>query len=115
MGNVNAREMGYGDRPDGPTFNMGDIAVQVTRVHVDGLARTNEEMVMKNIQTIFKVKHFEDLVVESQIVRSRLQGNLNHFVLHSAVCYLRHFPENCRIILGSKSRYFTEKRPKYEI
>lgn len=57
-----------------PTLKFDEIAAKVVRVHVDGVGRTKESLVMKNLASMFNVKHFEDLVVEAQEVRSKLKG-----------------------------------------
>ena len=68
--------MAYHSSPGASTqIKYDEIVAKVVRVHVDGLGRTNESLVMKNLKSMFSVKHFEDLVVKSEEVRSRLAGN----------------------------------------
>ena len=51
-----------------------EMAAKVVRVHVDGVGRTKESLIMKTLASMFQVKHFQDLVVEAQTVRSKLLG-----------------------------------------
>ncbi len=74
MGAVHAKEA---EVQKDSVVSLGTIGAQVVKVHVDGIQRTNESLVLKNVQSIFKVKHFEELVLESQLVRSRLQGRMD--------------------------------------
>ena len=62
------------DQVQDPPVKLNDIPAKVVRVHVDGIARTKESLIMKNLSTIFNVNHFEDLVVQAQEVRTKLQG-----------------------------------------
>ena len=73
MGSVQAKQA---EVQEANVVSLGNIAAQVVQVHVDGVERTNEKLVLKNVESIFKVKHFEELVIESQLVRSRLQGTV---------------------------------------
>lgn len=54
--------------------NLEDMAANVVRVHVDGIGRTKESLVMSNLASLFQVKHFEDLVVSAEEVRGKLRG-----------------------------------------
>lgn len=77
MGNVSARDHDYSHEhgsKDSKTVGLDSIKAQVVKVHVDGVARTKEDLVMLNLEPIFKVKHFEDLVLKAQDVRHRLEG-----------------------------------------
>ena len=76
MGNVSARDHGYDDSPDSgsASVSLGSIAARVTRVHVKGLVRTKDDMVVATIEPVLKVKQFEELVLAAQEARNRLQG-----------------------------------------
>jgi len=60
----------------GQQIRFDEMKAKVVRVHVDGIGRTKESLVMKNLTAMFSVKHFEDLVVASQEVRSKLKGSI---------------------------------------
>ena len=62
------------DQVQDPPVKLNDIPAKVVRVNVDGICRTKESLIMKNLSTIFKVNHFEDLVAQAQEVRTKLQG-----------------------------------------
>jgi len=55
-----------------PAVSLNGIRANVSKVHVDGVGRTKESLIMDTLSTIFHVKHFEQLVLESQEVKSRL-------------------------------------------
>ena len=57
-----------------PAVSLNGIRANVSKVHVDGVGRTKESLIMDTLSTIFHVKHFEQLVLESQEVKSRLLG-----------------------------------------
>ena len=61
-------------RGPGIPVRFDEINANVVKVHVDGIGRTKENLVMKNLSALFDVKHFEDLVLASQEVRSKLQS-----------------------------------------
>lgn len=67
----------YAQHGGGPPIqkSLEDVAAKVVRVHVDGIGRTKESLVMNNLASLFKVKHFEDLVVTAEDVRGKLRGN----------------------------------------
>jgi len=81
MGNVNARDRGYPEdestgsesRGGRTSVDFGSIAARVTRVHVRGLVRTKDDMVVATIEPILKVKQFQELVLAAQEARGRLQ------------------------------------------
>jgi len=56
-----------------PPVKLNDIPAKVVRVHVDGIGRTKESLIMKNLAAMFNVTHFEDLVIQAQGVRTTLQ------------------------------------------
>ena len=68
-----AESKGQGRGPGIPV-RFDEINANVVKVHVDGIGRTKENLVMKNLSALFDVKHFEDLVLASQEVRSKLQS-----------------------------------------
>ena len=79
MGNVNARDAGCRQPPTGNDededgMSLAKISAQVTRVHVDGVDRTKEDILLRKIQPIFKATHFEELVLTAQDARNHLQG-----------------------------------------
>ena len=59
-----------------PPVKLNDIPAKVVRVHVDGIIRTKESLIMKNLSPMFNVSQFEDLVIHAQDVRTRLQGRI---------------------------------------
>ena len=63
-----------GNQAQTASVRFDEIKAEVVRVHVDGIGRTKESLVMKNLASMFNVKHFQDLVVEAQEVRSKLKG-----------------------------------------
>jgi len=80
MGNVQARDHGYpddnADRHNGGGgggLDLGTIAARVTRVHVTGLVRTKDDMVVATIEPVLKVKQFQELVMAVQVAKGRLQ------------------------------------------
>jgi len=83
MGAVNARESHIGDdfgkheheepTPAKEQIPLDGIAATVVAVNVDGLARTKNDIVMDSVKELFKVQHFEDLVLKAQDCRGRLQ------------------------------------------
>ncbi len=76
MGTVHAREPDPGNQGNkSGSVNLDSINAQVVKVHVEGVTRTKEDLVVSNIRPIFKVKHFEDMVLKAQHVRNSLQGN----------------------------------------
>ena len=78
--NCNMSESKGQQRGPGIPVRFDEINANVVKVHVDGIGRTKENLVMSNLSALFNVKHFEDLVLASQEVRSKLQSKLN--------CYL---------------------------
>ena len=44
------------------------------RVHVDGLGRTKDDLVIKTVQEVFEAGDFEAVVMKSQLVRMKLQS-----------------------------------------
>ena len=56
------------------SVSLNNVNANVTKVHIDGVGRTKESLIMKTLASIFQVKHFEQLVLESQEVKSRLLG-----------------------------------------
>ncbi len=49
--------------------SLDGIKAQVVKVHVEGVARTCEELVMGNVRPIFRVKQFEELIFTAQDIR----------------------------------------------
>lgn len=82
MGNVQAREQehisesvsDHAAREGGVQVSLDGIKAQVVKVHVEGVARTCEELVMGNVRPIFRVKQFEELIFTAQDIRNRLQS-----------------------------------------
>lgn len=79
MGAVHAREAVYNQTSQGSTSESSDISlntipVTVDKVHIDGVGRTKMDLLMSNVKPIFKVQHFEGLVIEANDIRSKLQG-----------------------------------------
>ena len=48
---------------------MDGIKAQVVKVHVEGVGRTCEDLVLGNVKPIFKVRQFEELVLTAQDIR----------------------------------------------
>ncbi|KAK6191272.1 hypothetical protein SNE40_003003 [Patella caerulea] len=62
MGTIHAKE------PDGSvmeeskkTFDLQNLPAKVQRVVVDGLGRTKDDLIVKEVQPIFEAKTFEDV------------------------------------------------------
>ena len=60
------------------SVSLNDVAANVVKIHVDGVGRTKESLIMKTLASVFQVKHFEQLVLEAQEVKSKLLGE--HFL-----------------------------------
>ena len=56
------------------SVSLNDVAANVVKIHVDGVGRTKESLIMKTLASVFQVKHFEQLVLEAQEVKSKLLG-----------------------------------------
>jgi len=56
------------------SVSLNDVAANVVKIHVDGVGRTKESLIMKTLASVFHVKHFEQLVLEAQEVKSKLLG-----------------------------------------
>ena len=44
------------------------------RVHIDGLGRTKDDLVIKTVQEVFEADDFEAVVMKSQLVRMKLEN-----------------------------------------
>lgn len=76
MGAVNAREMAVerrADNGDPDQIALDTVSAKVVAVSIDGLARTKNDIVVDSVTDLFKVKHFEDLVLTAQDVRGKLK------------------------------------------
>jgi len=76
MGAVHAREERFQDVGEPVTTEqipLDGIKAKVVAVSVDGLVRTKNDIVMDSVKDLFKVQHFEDLVLRAQDVRGKLQ------------------------------------------
>jgi hypothetical protein len=49
--------------------SLDGIKAQVVKVHVEGVGRTSEDLVLGNVQPIFRVRQFEELVLTAQDIR----------------------------------------------
>ena len=83
-----------------PPVKLNDIPAKVVRVNVDGVGRTKETLIMKNLAAMFKVNHFEDLVIQAQDVRTKLQGKyftlrFGKFWSFNETCPLRELSTVC--------------------
>jgi len=67
MGGVQAKEA------VGQQIPLTGIQAKVVAVNIEGLNRTKNDIVMKSVQDLFSVGHFEELVLTSQEVRAKLQ------------------------------------------
>lgn len=78
MGQVHAREAaasGLSSESGAPSsLGLDSVSAQVTKVHVDGVGRTREDLIQATVEPVFKAQHFEDLVLKAQEVRAGLQG-----------------------------------------
>jgi len=82
MGQVHAREPRRGyhedaaaeDGDDDLGVDLGSIGVRVTKVHLKGLQRTKDDMVVASIEPVLKVKQFSELALAAQEARARLQS-----------------------------------------
>jgi len=77
MGAVNAREAHFQNNeqqePAQEQIPLDGIKANVVAVSVDGLMRTKDDIVMESVKGLFKVQHFEDLVLRAQDARGKLQ------------------------------------------
>jgi len=79
MGAVNAREAFPSDGPmtaseqEDAQIPLDNIKAKVVSVSIDGLVRTKNDVVLENVKDLFKVEHFEDLILTAQDVRGKLQ------------------------------------------
>ena len=73
---MNEDDRNGGHEGQEPQVKLNDIPAKVVRVHVDGIGRTKESLIMKNLAAMFNVTHFEDLVIQAQGVRTTLQGEI---------------------------------------
>ena len=69
------------------SVSLNDVAANVVKIHVDGVGRTKESLIMKTLASVFQVKHFEQLVLEAQEVKSKLLGE--HFIFFTREPWLR--------------------------
>ena len=67
-----------GEESMAASVSLNDVAANVVKIHVDGVGRTKESLIMKTLASVFQVKHFEQLVLEAQEVKSKLLGE--HFL-----------------------------------
>lgn len=82
MGSVSAKERDHlstgvrdqAAREGGVQVSLDWIPANVVKVHVEGVARTSEELILCNVRQIFKVKQFQELVLTAQDIRNRLQS-----------------------------------------
>ena len=63
-----------GEESMAASVSLNDVAANVVKIHVDGVGRTKESLIMKTLASVFQVKHFEQLVLEAQEVKSKLLG-----------------------------------------
>jgi len=75
MGAVNARTKNVEVKEDTETeqIPLDGIKAKVVAVSIDGLNRTKNDIVMDSVKDLFKVEHFEDLVLRAQDARGKLQ------------------------------------------
>ncbi|XP_038051993.1 sorting and assembly machinery component 50 homolog B-like isoform X2 [Patiria miniata] len=51
----------------------GDIKVKVERVHIEGLGRTKEDVILKHVSQLFKAETFKDVIFTSGVVKQELE------------------------------------------
>jgi len=55
-------------------FDLTSIKAKVDKVHVDGLGRTKDDLIVSSVKELFKAGNFEQVVQHAQEVRSKLEG-----------------------------------------
>jgi len=63
----------YEDPGESDDIPLDSIGAKVSFVSIAGLGRTKDDIVVESVKDLFKVSHFEDLVLQAQEVRGRLQ------------------------------------------
>jgi outer membrane protein insertion porin family len=46
----------------------------VDKIHVDGLCRTKDDIIIATVKDLFQAKDFQDVIVGAQKVRGKLEG-----------------------------------------
>ena len=47
--------------------------VKVERIHIEGLARTKDDIIMKHVHQLFKAETFKDVIFASGVVKQELE------------------------------------------
>lgn len=58
-------------RPGSP--NLSRVPAKVDRVIIDGIARTKDDIVVRQVQTVFESENFEDMVLRSQEAKEKMK------------------------------------------
>jgi tRNA A37 threonylcarbamoyladenosine dehydratase len=76
MGSVHAKEAMANEAAssDASIVSLQGVTAQVTKVFVDGVERTKEDVILRQVREVFKAQHFEDLLLRAQDCRNNLQG-----------------------------------------
>ncbi len=54
--------------------SLQDVGAVVRRVYVDGVDRTKEDVVLRQVRDVFKAQHFEEMLLKAQDCKNNLQG-----------------------------------------
>ncbi|KAL7299258.1 hypothetical protein TKK_0007848 [Trichogramma kaykai] len=55
-------------------LNLKNIKARVDKIHIDGLSRTNQDIVKSQINELFKAQDFQDIIINSHNVRGKLES-----------------------------------------
>ena len=50
-------------------MSLDGIKANVVKVHVEGIGRTSEDLILGNVKSIFKVRQFQEMVLAAQDIR----------------------------------------------
>ncbi|KAK3881476.1 hypothetical protein Pcinc_014077 [Petrolisthes cinctipes] len=60
------------DEAEGPKMDLQALKARVQRVHVDGLARTKDDLVINTVRDVFTAQDFQSVILKIHEVRTRL-------------------------------------------
>ncbi|KAJ8687444.1 hypothetical protein QAD02_023238 [Eretmocerus hayati] len=71
-----SKEQVFGeDHPKRPKpLNLKNVRARVDKVHVDGLSRTQNDIVQTQVKELFKAKDFQDIIINAYTVRNKLES-----------------------------------------
>lgn len=79
MGTVHAKDQKEHHRNDKgqsaeQQINLEGVKARVDKIHVDGLCRTKDDIIIATVKDLFQAKDFQDVIVGAQKVRGKLEG-----------------------------------------